>query len=81
MNDNIDECPFNIGKAISDFLTDNRISTETAAAKSGIELEKFREILGEKSTDTETITKISIALDHNFMTDIANIVEEELRGC
>lgn len=76
-----DECPFHIGKMISDFITDNGIPIELAAEKANININDFRNILSEQSTDTGTLKKVSVALNHNFMAEIAGIVEKELNGC
>jgi len=81
MNNTLNECPFNIGKMINDFITSNGISIESAALKSKMDVDEFRNILNEPSMKTDVIKRISVALKHNFMADIAEIVEKEITDC
>ena len=74
------EIPLNIGEMIGNYITSNNISIESAARKAKMEVAEFQKILNEPTMETDTLKRISVALSHNFMTDIADIVDKEL-GC
>lgn len=76
-----DEVPLNIGEMIGNYIKNNNISIISAAKKAKMEVDDFQKIINEASMETETLKRISVALNHNFMTDIAKIVEKEIDGC
>lgn len=76
-----DEVPLNIGEMIGNYIKNNNISIISAAKKAKMEVDDFQKIINETSMETETLKRISVALNHNFMTDIAKIVEKEIDGC
>ena len=78
MKNKLAEQTFNIGKMISNYITINNISIESAAEMAKMDVDEFRKNINEPSLETETLRRISVALNHNFMTDIAKIVEEEM---
>lgn len=81
MSNEVNEFQFNIGKMINDYITSNNISLESAAKMAKMNVDEFRNILDEPSMETDTIKKISVALNHNFMAEIAEIVDKELGCC
>lgn len=81
MNTEPNEITLNIGKMIDDYISSNDISKESAAKKLNMDVVELQRILDKPSMGTEMLKRISVALGHNFMADIAKLVDKELADC
>ncbi|MBP9993754.1 MAG: hypothetical protein KBT67_02285 [bacterium] len=81
MNTEPNEIPLNIGRMIDDYISSNEMSKESAAGKLNMDVAELQKILENPSMGTEMLKRISVALGHNFMADIAELVDKELADC
>lgn len=81
MNTEPNEIPLNIGRMIDDYISSNEMSKESAAGKLNMDVAELQKILENPSMGTEMLKRISVALGHNFMADIAELVAKELADC